>query len=94
MKHRKPKPLTKEEREHQQALGMLVTKFAREFVELAAKEMGALAHGGSRLPWRYTKQFNEALDRAEDTLRERHPEHWSLIVDQVAIRNSTPEDFQ
>lgn len=91
---RQPTEPTPEERRHQHALGMLVTKFAREFIDLAAIQMAAVPNGGSRLPWRYSKQFNEALDRAELQLQNRHPAEWALIKDQVAIRHATPEDFQ
>ena len=93
-RRRQPTEPTREQRCHQRALSLLVVKYPREFIDLATIQMAVLPNGGSRLPWRYTKQFNDALDHAEEQLRLRHLDEWTVMVAQVAIKDITPEDFQ
>ena len=91
---RRPQPpLSEAEALRQEALNHLVARFPSEYLALANDRINAIPNGGSRLPWRYRRQFIAALDIAECDLILNHPSEWEAITDVLRLRYATPEDI-
>lgn len=92
-KYAAPTGTTPEEQQKQEALHHLVGLYPSEYVQLAIKHFNELPNGGSRLPWRYSKQINQALNAADDELITNHPFEWRALQDVIRMRTITPEDL-
>lgn len=90
--------MTDAERQHELARAMLVTRYAREYLDLGAIELSRIPRGGSIFPWKRRKQMVDALNRAEVALINAHPYEWAQICDYLDARHQisvmTPEDFR
>ena len=79
------------------ALGILVSRHPREYIDLSLDELSQIPKGGSIVPWRYRRQVAEALDRAEMNLIALHCDEWweirSLCITTEEIKNAEPKDF-
>jgi len=85
--------LTPEQRLHQEALNHLVALHPGDYIQYAMERVNEIPNGGSRLPWRYRRQFLDALDTAEHDLIAAHPARWNAILDVLRLRHATPEDI-
>jgi hypothetical protein len=94
---RRTRALTTEERLIQSGLSVLVAAHPSEFLDLGAVEIAMIPRGGSIFPWRYRRQVQDAIGRAEEQLIDRHPLEWARILDYLEMRaqiqHLTPEDF-
>lgn len=88
---------TEDQRIVQQALSSMVARHPGEYLDIARAEIALIPNGGSILPWRYRRQFIEALDRAERQLVLRHLDEWTETIADLCVseqfQNLTPEDF-
>jgi hypothetical protein len=77
----------------QRGLDHLIGYYPAEYVKHATERLNNLPNGGSRLPWKYTRQALAALDAADDDLIANHPREWQAILDVLRMSNITPEDI-
>lgn len=77
----------------QRGLNHLIGYYPAEYITHATTRLGELPNGGSRLPWRYSKQVLAALDAADNDLIANHPREWQAILDVLRMSNITPEDI-
>lgn len=80
-----------------QALGVLVSRYPREYIDISLEELSTIPKGGSIFPWRYRRQVAEALDRAEMELIANHSTEWweirSMCITKDEIEKAEPRDF-
>ena len=80
-----------------QALSILTARHLREFIDLATVELLTIPKGGSIWPWKYAKQVEEALNRVDQQMIQRHIIEWMQINERLEelgdFENITPEDF-
>lgn len=91
---RRPRNTPNEDR----AISMLVARHPRDYLTHCIEGIHSIPNGGSIFPWRYRRQCDEALDRAERAFVVTHLTEWCTIVELLdasdEIRTLTPDDFQ